>query len=61
VIYGRFSKHLVDNNVLVNEQFGFRANSSTDKATYRLLDQLILALNDGHNVGGIFCDLSDLY
>jgi hypothetical protein len=27
------------------------------KATYKLLNQLILALNYGLNVGGIFCDL----
>jgi hypothetical protein len=61
VIYERLSKHLVNNNILANEQFEFRANSSTDKATYRLLDQLILALNDGHNVGGIFCDLEKAF
>jgi hypothetical protein len=45
----------------VNEQFGFNANSSTDKATYRLLDQILMALNDGHIVGGIFCDLEKAF
>jgi Notch-like protein len=61
VIYKRLSKHLVNNNILVNDQFGFRANSSTGKATYRLLDQILLALNDGRNVGGIFCDLEKAF
>jgi hypothetical protein len=46
----RLCKHLVNNNILTNEQFGFRANSSTDKAIYRLLDHILMALNDGHNV-----------
>jgi hypothetical protein len=45
----------------VNEQFGFRMNSSTDKAIYRLLDQVLTALNEGHNVGGIFCDIKKAF
>jgi hypothetical protein len=61
VIYGRLSKNLGNNKILVNEQFGFRANSSTDKATYKLLNQLILALSYGLNVGGIFCDLEKVF
>jgi hypothetical protein len=61
VIYRRLCKHLVNNNILTNEQFGFRANSSTDKAICRLLDHILMALNDGHNVGGIFCDLEKAF
>jgi hypothetical protein len=45
----------------VNEQFGFRANSSTNKATNILLDQKLMAMNDGHNVGGIFCDMEKAF
>jgi hypothetical protein len=60
-VYGRLCKHLVSNNILVNEQFGFRAISSTNKATYRLLGQILMALNDGYNVGGIFCDLEKAF
>jgi hypothetical protein len=45
----------------VNEQFGFRINSSTDKAIYRLLDQVLTALTNRHNVGGIFCDLEKAF
>ncbi|PNF30889.1 hypothetical protein B7P43_G06095, partial [Cryptotermes secundus] len=61
VIYSRLSNHLVNNNILVNEQFGFRPNSSTDKATFKLLNQIIQALNDGHSVGGLFCDLEKAF
>jgi Notch-like protein len=46
--------NLVNFNILANEQFAFRANSSTNKATHKLLDQIQMALNDGHKVGGIF-------
>ena len=28
-----------------------------DKAVYKLLDQVLTALNNKHTVGGIFCDL----
>jgi hypothetical protein len=46
---------------LVNEQFGFRVGFSTDRATYKLLDQILTALNDGNNVGGVFCDLEKAF
>jgi hypothetical protein len=60
VIHRRLSQHL-SNNILVNEQFEFRINSSTDKAIYRLLDQVLTALNNRHNVSGIFCDLEKAF
>jgi hypothetical protein len=56
-MFTRLHRHLTKNNVLVDEQIGFRPNSSTEKTTNRLLDQILTALNVGHNVGGIFCDL----
>jgi hypothetical protein len=33
-MYHRLNKHLGINNVLVNEQFGFRKNLSTEHAAY---------------------------
>jgi fructose-1,6-bisphosphatase/inositol monophosphatase family enzyme len=33
VIYARLYQHLINHNILMNEQFGFRAQSSTEKAT----------------------------
>jgi Notch-like protein len=49
VMYVRLYQHLIDNNILVNERFEFTANSSTDMATYKLLN----ALNNKLMVGGI--------
>jgi Notch-like protein len=40
VIYNRLYKHPVNNNILVKEQFGFRANLSTNNAAYTLYDQI---------------------
>ena len=53
----RLYKHLVTHNILVREQCGFRDNSSTQKASFHLLNEIINALNNKNIVGGIFCDL----
>jgi hypothetical protein len=42
---------------MVTEQYGFRESSSTQKATFNLLKEIINALNNKRIVGGIFCDL----
>jgi hypothetical protein len=46
----------ISNNMLVNE-YGFRSNSSTETASYKLIDEILNALNNQILVGGIFCDL----
>jgi hypothetical protein len=57
IIYTRIYKHLVTHNILVREQYGFTDNSSTQKASFQLLKEVINALNNKNIVGGIFCDL----
>jgi hypothetical protein len=57
VIFVRLCHHLTINNILADEQFGFRTNSSTEKAINTLRDQTLTALNVSHSVAGIFCDL----
>jgi hypothetical protein len=57
VIYKWLLSHLNKYNILVEEQFGFRENSSTALAPYNLLDNIYMALNNKCIVGGIFCDL----
>jgi hypothetical protein len=49
-------EHLNNNNILVEEQFGFRATSSIDVAIYKLLNEIQKALNSKNLMGGIFCD-----
>jgi hypothetical protein len=57
VIYARLHQHIKSNNILVNEHNGFKSNSSKEKASYKLLNEIINALKNKILVGGIFCDL----
>jgi hypothetical protein len=46
---------------LVEEQFGFRPSVSIDKASYRLIGEILNALNNKMMVGGIFCYLQKAF
>jgi hypothetical protein len=61
VIYNRLLEHLNSNNILFKEQFGFRKDLTTKKATYELINDILSALNDKIIVGGIFCDLAKAF
>jgi hypothetical protein len=50
-------QHLSQNNILLNEQYGFRSNSSTELASFKLINEILLAMNNKLTAGGIFCDL----
>jgi hypothetical protein len=47
--------------MLVNEQYGFRENLSTEMATYTFLTNILLSLNNKNYVGGLFCDLQKAF
>ena len=49
VLYVRMYQHLIDNNILVDEQFGFRTKSSTMAATFNLINEIIDAFNSKKN------------
>ena len=55
IIYDRLLKHIETNNILAVEQFGFRTSSSTEKASYKLIDDILNVLKNRLIVGGIFC------
>jgi sarcosine oxidase/L-pipecolate oxidase len=57
IIYRRLYDHLNINNILVNEQFGFRDNLPTEIATYTILNKILTSLNNKILVGGLFWDL----
>jgi len=61
IIYDRLLKHIETNNILAVEQFGFRTSSSTEKASYKLIGDILKALNNRMTVGGIFCDLQKAF
>jgi hypothetical protein len=45
----------------LEEQFGFRPATSTDKASYRLISKILDAMNERKAAGGIFCDLQKAF
>jgi len=61
VIYNRLHDHIINNNILSQEQFGFRKNLSTDTASSNLINSILLAFNNKLTVGGIFCDLTKAF
>jgi hypothetical protein len=58
LIFQRLKHHLVSNNVLVSEQYGFRDNVSTESARFKLTDLILKAWNNKEYVTGLFCDLT---
>jgi hypothetical protein len=54
VIFNRLHTYLSHNNILAAEQYGFRKISSTETATFNLINNILQALNDKKLVGGIF-------
>ena len=51
IIHKRLISYLTENNILANEQFGFRKNSTTNMATYALLNNIQLSLDKKWFVG----------
>ena len=56
ITYDRL-KHIQINNILGEEEYGFRTSSSTDKAAFNLTDEMLNAVNSQLMIAGIFCDL----
>jgi hypothetical protein len=61
IIYKWLISHLNENNILTKEQFGFKKISTTNMATYALLNNIQQSLDKKWLVGGIFCDLQKAF
>ena len=61
VIYKRLDNNMKSSNVLAEEQYGFRSNTSTEQAIYQLTNNILKALDSKQLVGGIFCDLTKAF
>jgi hypothetical protein len=57
----RLYQHVSDYHILAGEQFFFRWQSSTNKASYVLLNEILEVLNKQKIVSGIFCDLKKAF
>ena len=61
IIYNRLYKHLLQNNILAKEQFGFRPLYSTEMALLCTLEQILTSLDNKETVMAIFIDLSKAF
>jgi hypothetical protein len=61
IIYSRLYKQLRTNNILVKEQHGFRINSSTEAASYNVINEILKAMNNRLSEGGLLCDLEKTF
>jgi len=61
VMYTRILKHLTKYNVLSTEQYGCRIGLKTDNTIYKLTTRILNAMNNELVVGGIFCNLKEVF
>jgi len=54
-------QHINQNNILATEQYGFRNNFSTEKGSFKLINEILLPINNKLTVDGIFCDLEKAF
>jgi hypothetical protein len=57
VMQRRILKHITNYSILSTEQYGFRLGLRTNNATFKLITEILNAMNNKQLVGGIFCDL----
>ena len=57
-VHFQVMKHLEDQKLLTDRQFGYRKNRSTEQAAILLSDEIRKQVNDGKLVGAMFLDLS---
>jgi hypothetical protein len=61
LVNARLYAHIDKNNILENEQYGFRTHTSTEQASYMLINGILTAMNNNLVLGGIFCDLQKAF
>jgi len=53
-MYSQLQEHLNKYSILAEEQFGFRTDSTTTEAIYKLINETLKALNSKFIVGVFF-------
>jgi hypothetical protein len=74
VTYARLYQHLSKNYILLKEEYGFRSNSSTELASFKsvnwillamdsklTVNWILLAMDSKLTVGGIVCDMEKAF
>ena len=61
VMHSQLYAFLNENNLITEQQYGFRSNHSTDLATLKLTDTIMYELDNSHIPCAIFLDLSKAF
>jgi len=61
LIYARLLDHIITNSILVNEQYRFRIQYSTEQVSFSLINSTLTAMNNNLKTGGIFCNLQNVF
>jgi hypothetical protein len=61
IMYGKILKFVTKNEILVDNQFGFRKNSSTSLACYHLVKEVIESLDKQTPIVAVFLDMSKAF
>jgi hypothetical protein len=59
--YNRLTEYLYNNNLLVENQFGFRNGLATDDAIFKLINEILNTLNNEMKTGSVCCDLGKAF
>jgi len=60
-LQGRLNDHIVDNDIVINEQFGFRSQHSTTQQVLRLTEFVTRGFNERRHSGAIFIDIEKAF
>ena len=60
-MYNRIYRHLKNNNLLFDKQFGFQLNNSTEHSILQLVNDISSSFGRGQYTLGIFIDLSKAF
>ena len=60
-MYNRLFSYLDVNNILYNNQYGFRPGFSTDQALIHVIDNIVEALDKKEHLVGVFMDLAKAF
>ena len=60
-MFKRLEQHIESNNIYATEQFGFRKGVHIENSIFTLTDNILIALNQWQQEGGIFCNLTKAF